>query len=179
MLVNRQHTLARLAHLVDAPPDSAQVKRFYNEWNALWSAVHQLAELQDGDLLPLLRRALRHPDPFIREGALELAGFHYDLTDDAELLGHLRLMLHSDASEDVRLAAASVLGVQANAWDEALVWALTNDPDEDVRRAAFAGLLRLLRLGPGPEERWLREVEAGRLGLTLDALRAIAARYDL
>ncbi|WP_216328329.1 HEAT repeat domain-containing protein [Deinococcus aestuarii] len=175
MVADRQTTLDRLARLLEAAATGNPAE----EWNALWPAVHQLAEGQDGDLLPHLSRALQHPDGFIRLGALELVGFHYDLADAAELLGQVRFMLLSDSREDVRLAAAAVLGVQADAWDDALVRALTDDLDEDVRRVSFEALLKLLRLGPGPEARWLSEVGDGHLVPTLDALRAIAARYDL
>ncbi|MEF2279313.1 HEAT repeat domain-containing protein [Deinococcus sp. YIM 134068] len=171
--------LARFAHWVEGPISDDLFEKWLQEWGALWTDVHQLAEWQDADLLLLLRRALCHHDGFVRGETLQLVGFHYDLSGDAELLEHVRSLLLSDVNEHVRLTAAAVLGVQADAWDDALVRALTDDSDEDVRRVAFESLLKLFRLGPGPEARWLGEIEAGRLTPTLDALHAIAARYDL
>lgn len=174
MTTDTQEILAHLARLLGTPTTDGLSR----EWNDLWSDVHQLAEVQEAGLLSLLQLALQHPNWFIREGALELVGFHYDLTGAAEMLGEVRALLLSDSSEHVRLTAAAVLGEQANAWDTALIQALASDSNEDVRRIAFDSLLRLLRLGPGPEARWLDEVRVGRLAPTLDTLRAVAARYE-
>ncbi|GAA5514827.1 hypothetical protein Dcar01_03588 [Deinococcus carri] len=129
---------------------------------------------------PLLRSALQHPEWFVRQEALELIGFHYDLSDDPALLNQVRVMLLLDPGGDgaVRLAAASVLGVQSCAWDASLICAMTDDPDEDVRQVAFRALLHLLKLGFNVEERLLAEVSCAGRPLTLATLQEFSARFD-
>ncbi|MFQ5845985.1 MAG: hypothetical protein ACE5JG_13460, partial [Planctomycetota bacterium] len=87
-------------------------------------AIH-LARKKDPKALPLLRRALKHPDPFFRAAAAQY------LRDPAGLL--------QDPVPEVRLAAVNAARMSQDA--EAHLRSALTDPEPVIRAAAFLGLV--------------------------------------
>ena len=144
-------------------------KRIYDE-KLNWR-LHDLAEAQN-------ELALLSPDPEWREEALSNIGFHYNLENDLSVLAKIRQLLGSDADDDVRLTAASVLGVQSSWPDVTLYRAMIIDQNEIVRQVAFRSLLKLAGKNYNEVQEVMRRVESGEFTPSSDTLRlAVGDEY--
>lgn len=112
---------------------------------AAFRALHRLAEAGYEPALPFFVSCLTDRDPDWRLQGLQDLGWHYKLPTGSPILEQIRSMLETDPDADVRIAAASILGFQADqaqVWpDWALLAALREDPVYEVRIAAFQSLL--------------------------------------
>jgi len=132
---------------------------------AIFRAMHTLAEHHYAPAIPFFASGLTDRDPTWRLEVLKDLG-HYPTLDDT-LLEHIHIMLTTDPDGDIRIVAASLLGLQNStvaAWpDWALEQALREDPIHEVRAAAFQALLLTAHL-QGFDLRALdRRVEGGDL----------------
>ncbi|MBA3945264.1 MAG: hypothetical protein H0X37_11960, partial [Herpetosiphonaceae bacterium] len=110
-----------------------------------WSNMHALAEARFLPALDFFVSCLDDDRWEWRINALRCIGFHYRFPADGAIAEKIRRMLLTDVGGfgQVRMAAASVLGGRSTWPDLALETALKTDPDEDVRRVAFAALLTI------------------------------------
>lgn len=123
----------------------------------VWRMMHDLAENQYPPALQFFVDSFDHSDWSWREEFVRLAGFHYPLDPKGEIVSRIRRLLLNDPSAEVRMTAASVLGARSRWPDEALLSAIEDDKDSDVREAAFRSLLRLRGLSPLEANSVLRE----------------------
>nr|MBA3947892.1 hypothetical protein [Herpetosiphonaceae bacterium] len=110
-----------------------------------WQNMHALAEARFPPALDFFVTCLADSRWGWRIDALRCIGFHYQFPVDGAIADKIRQMLLTDVGGfgEVRMTAASVLGRRSTWPDLALETALKTDPDEDVRRVAFAALLTI------------------------------------
>jgi HEAT repeat protein len=126
----------------------AEARQALNEGRSIYEdglnwRLHALAEAHDEKAKAFFVEVIRSArDDIWRLETLCDIGFHYDLSGDAAIIDQIREMLN-DPDIDVRMAAASVLGIRSSWPDHGLYRTMTMDPNEFVRRAAFRALVRL------------------------------------
>lgn len=105
---------------------------YENELN--WR-LHDLAEAQNEKAKAFFVEVMQiAEDSEWRLEMLRDIGFHYDLSHDPAIVRQIREMLLSDPDEDVRNAAAMILGIRSSWPDQALYWAMLNDAYNEVRQ---------------------------------------------
>ncbi len=105
--------------------------------------LHDLAEAEYQPAFEFLMTCLEHPDSIWRWQSLRNIGFHYVTTSNSLFLKKTRELLRHDPDSAIRRTAALILGIHSQWKDQALVTALSCDPQPDVRAVAFASLLEL------------------------------------
>ncbi len=129
------------AVLAEARQALSQGRSIYKD--NLWRPLHALAEARDEKAKAFFAEVMKTAKGGDwRLEAVRDIGFHYDLSDDAPIVAQIREMLN-DPDEDVRMAAASVLGIQSSWPDHDLYRVMTQDPNKFVRGSAFDALLNL------------------------------------
>lgn len=108
--------------------------------------MHQLAEAEYPPALELFQSLLKDADWDWRLEGLQLIGFHYDITSNEKLIKKIRQLLLNDPEDNIRITAASILGIRSQWPDNTLVMALQSDPNQFVRYSAFEALLKLARV---------------------------------
>lgn len=167
-----------LAYIVTAWPyhtsDSEERRR-------IWRLMHQLAEAQYRPALERFSSYLDDPDWAWRQEALQAIGFHYQLASDDPLIEKIRQMLLTDPDPFgfVRLSAANILGLRSQWPDHALLSALENDSDRDVRVAAFAALLQLAGVPTHLQRELVVLLETGSIDPSREALMHALAQAGL
>ena len=109
-----------------------------------------------------------------REDCLSFLGFHYSLKNRIEIVEKFREMVVSDPSDDVRIAAASVLGVRSNLPDQALFHALESDSNHIVREAAFESVLKLMGLPYKTINREVKRFKTGEVQSNFEYFKQVA-----
>lgn len=163
-----------LAHIREKLSDShvKKAERF-----EIWDQLHALAESRYKAAIDLFVEGLGDTNSAWRFAYLADLGFHYDVEDLRPHVERIRALLLGDPDEDVRRAAASIIGRIASWPDTALLHALAHDPETAVRDASFEALL--LQLGfPLPDLRTLRHtlVLQGKEA-TIETLEEISKQY--
>ena len=82
-------------------------------------------------------------------------------------------MLLSDPDEDVRNAAAIILGSQSSWPDRALYRAMLNDAHNGVRLSAFEALLTLSGMSYKEYTHAYAQAKAGKISITPESLKAL------
>lgn len=142
--------------------------------NKLWLRLHALAEAQDEKAKAFFVEVMQTAED--SEWRLEMLrdiGFHYDLSDDPAIVRQIREMLLSDPDEDVRNAAAIILGGQSSWPDRALYWAMLNDAHNGVRLSAFESLLTLSGMNYKEYTDAYVQAKAGKISITPESLKAL------
>ncbi|MSP13842.1 MAG: HEAT repeat domain-containing protein [Chloroflexi bacterium] len=109
----------------------------------IWGKMHDLAEAKYDPAISFFLNLLDDTEWDWRQESVTSLGFHYDFSPDGEIADKIRQMVLTDPAPIVRNAAASVLGGRSKWPDQVLIAALKFDPEELVRKAAFASLLEL------------------------------------
>lgn len=136
--------------------------------------LHDLAEDQDEKAKVFFAEVMQSAkDDLWRLEMLRNIGFHYDLSGDPSIVGQIREMLLSDPDDDVRTAAAMILGVRSTWPDHALYWAMLNDIIESIRLRAFESLLRLSGMKYNEYTYAHAQAKAGKIPLTSQSLKAL------
>lgn len=143
------------------------------EGNLIWR-LHALAEAHNEKARAFFIEAMQilHDDAWRYEMLCDI-GFHYDLGDDPDTITKIRGMLLSDPDEDVRNAAAMILGIQSSWPDQALYWAMLNDVQKGVRLVAFESLLRLSGMSNKNYTHAYAQAKAGKISITPESLKAL------
>ncbi|MBW4437352.1 MAG: hypothetical protein KME04_09480 [Pleurocapsa minor GSE-CHR-MK-17-07R] len=128
-------------HMLDVVTQAYAVND-YKAPNVL-AYMHALAEAQDQPARDFMAACLSDERPDWTLYCLTNIGFHYDLRNDTSILETIRHLLRSSADVDVRICAASVLGIRSTWPDETVHTALFSDPDDWVRSSAFEAILRM------------------------------------
>lgn len=136
--------------------------------------LHALAEAHNEKAKTFFAEVMQSAnDGTWRLETLRDIGFHYDLSDDPAIVTKIREMLLSDPDEDVRMAAASILGIQSSWPDEALYRAMLNDVEEFVRFSAFESLLTLSGMSHKESWRVYGQLKDGKIPVTTESLKAL------
>ena len=139
----------------------------------LYRRLHALAESGDEAAKAFFVITLRSEDPDWRLEAVRNLGFHYYLKPDIAIVAQIRHLLVSDPDDDVRLAAAAVLGIRSMWPDKALYHAMTDDSNEFVRLATFESLLALAGKSYNEVRRIMARIGSGELPVTRESLKAL------
>lgn len=136
--------------------------------------LHALAEAQDEKAKAFFAEVMHSAeDSDWRLETLRDIGFHYDLRNDPAIVAQIREMLLSDPDVDVRMAAASILGIRSSWPDQALYWAMLNDVEEFVRFCAFESLLKLSGMSRKESWRVYGQLKDGKIPVTPESLKAL------
>lgn len=128
-------------HMLDVVTQAYAVNN-YKAPNVL-TYMHALAEAQELPARDFMAACLSDERPDWTLYCLRNIGFHYNLRNDASILETIRHLLRSNADVDVRMCAASVLGIRSTWPDETVRTALFSDPDDWVRSSAFEAILAM------------------------------------
>jgi hypothetical protein len=135
--------------------------------------LHALAEAQDETAKIFFVTLLQADNASWRLESLRNLGFHYDLGGEPSLIERIRDLLLKDPDVDVRMAAASILGIQS-AWpDRTLYEAMTTDINHFVNEAAFESLLRLSGMSYRECQIVMKQVETGALRVSAESLDSL------
>lgn len=136
--------------------------------------LHDLAEAQNEKAKVFFAKVMRNTrDDIWRLEMLRDVGFHYDLSNDPDIVRQIREMLVSDLDEDVRNAAAMILGIQSSWPDRVLYRAMLNDVHEGVRLSAFESLLTLSGMSYKEHTHAYAQAKAGKISITPESLKAL------
>lgn len=136
--------------------------------------LHNLAEAQDEKAKVFFAEVMQNArDDDWRLEMLRDVGFHYDLSDDPAIVRQIREMLLSDPDDDVRSAAAMILGIRSSWPDQALYRAMLNDVDKTNRVRAFESLLRLSGMSYKEYTRAYAQAKTGEIPITPESLKAL------
>lgn len=135
--------------------------------------LHFLAEAGDEAAKAFFVTALHNEAADWRLEAVRNLGFHYDLKPEVRIVAEIRHLLVSDPDDDVRLAAAAVLGIRSLWPDQDLYRAMTDDHNDIVRRVAFESLLMLAGKGYNEVQRIMQQIEVGQLKVSAATLETL------
>ncbi len=114
----------------------------------MWSEMHDLAEAGYEPAVEFFQSFLDDPNWDWRLEGVRLLGFHYLFAAESDIIGKFRQLLLTDPNDFVRSSAAMALGSQLERlrpgpeWpDRALLQAMREDPDKQIRLVAFEKLL--------------------------------------
>ena len=142
--------------------------------NKLSLRLHALAEAHDEKAKAFFVEVMQiAEDSEWRLEMLRDIGFHYDLSHDPAIVRQIREMLLSDPDEDVRNAAAIILGSQSSWPDRALYRAMLNDAHNGVRLSAFEALLTLSGMSYKEYTHAYAQAKAGKISITPESLKAL------
>jgi hypothetical protein len=141
--------------------------------------MHDLAESRYAPALPFFLSLMDDQDWDWRLEAVRLVGFHYDFSSTSEISEKIRRLLLSDPSPFVRMSAALTLGGRSQWPDKALVESLHQDPDEDVRKAAFEALLALAGMSFPAIRAEMAQLDHINTPVTLKTLETILHRHSI
>ncbi|MEW5857690.1 MAG: HEAT repeat domain-containing protein [Cyanobacteriota bacterium] len=113
------------------------------ELGGIWRQMHAIAEAQYPPAVDFFISCLDDIDSNWRLEGIRDLGFHYQFPPDSVITQKIRQLLLNDPDDSVRIAAASILGIRSVWPDPVLRTALSTDPNEFVRHAAFDALLTL------------------------------------
>lgn len=131
------------------------------ELKKIWWQMHAVAEAQYLPAIKFFISCLDNTNSEWRLEGLQDLGYHYQFPPDSVITQKIRYLLLNDPDDDVRLAAAFILGIRSVWLDSALMTALCSDPEEHVRYAAFNSFLKLAGV---PYRVITREVERAKSG---------------
>ena len=100
-------------------------------------------------------------------------GYHYQFPPNSAITEKIRQLLLSDPDDDVRLTAASILGIRSVWLDPALMTAFRSDSEEYVRYSAFDSLLTLAGVPYLVVKRKMEGVKKGEISLTFKEVERI------
>lgn len=144
-----------------------------------WGVMHSLAESQYLPVIPLFAKCLEHRDWVWRVQCLECLGFHYEIQSDEKLMEKVRQLLLNDPNSDVRMTAASILGIRSTWLDKTLVQALNTDEDYFVKEAAFDALLKLAQIPFPSRVEIVNLLKEGKRQPTVEYLEEVVNKGDL
>ena len=127
-------------------------------------SAHELAEAQYWPALEFFLKLIEDQDWDWRLEGVQLAGFHYDLSENSSAMDVLRFHLTADQSSQVRGACAHVLGAQSGWPEQVLMTALAGEADSSVKEDIFYALLTLAGLSfplIRQELQYMRESDSG------------------
>lgn len=116
--------------------DRSELKNF-------WRQLHAVAEAQYLPAIYFFASWLDNTDSEWRLQGLQDMGYHYQFLPDSAIRQKICQLLSSDSDDDVRIGAASILGIRSVWLNPALMTALHSDAEEYVRYSAFDSLLTL------------------------------------
>jgi hypothetical protein len=140
---------------------------------------HNLAESRYQPALEFFLEGLNDSNWSWRQRCLQMIGYHYVIPPGSEITEQVRKMLIFDPDVNVRETAANVLSVISALPDNALVKALSSDPDQFVRGEAYYALLRL---AGAPYQVYVRErerYESGEMLPTIQDVKRILAEEGI
>ena len=154
------------------PVDRQQLRKLKKQ-------LHKLAE--SGDLLAkeFFLSCLSDPDPDWRLHGLRNLGFHYSFSPESETCNKIRTLLLEDDDSDIRMSAASVLGIRSRWLDSALLKSLTSDPDEFVRIVSFESLIQLAGTPIGVAFKASEKAKKGEIEPTFAEIKRIICEYGI
>jgi hypothetical protein len=168
--IELQEMFEKLLHL-SSQPDA----KVYG--TGLWEVCHSLADAGYPPAKDFFVERLENSRWDWRRASVSLLGFHYKL--EADILNKVRYLLIHDPDSGVRIAAASVLGVQSKLPEKSLTEALEHDSNEFVKKAAFSALLELAGVPYKVQRSELKKVQSGEVKPTLGQVIRILVDEDL
>jgi len=143
----------------------------------LWGICHDLAEANYPSAKEFFIKELDDPRWDWRRVSVSLLGFHYKL--EPQIIEKIRELTIRDPDSGVRIASASVLGLQGKFPEETLIRSLTSDSNKRVREAAFSSLLELSGVPYKTKLKENRRVKNGEIEPSLDQIRRILTDENL
>lgn len=110
----------------------------------LWMKMHSLAEARYQPAMEFFLAGLDDNNWRLRETSLSLLGFHYEFSHDGEIIGKIREMLLNDPEANVRITAASILGLRSKWPEDTLIKSFSVDDNIFVKEASFLSILELI-----------------------------------
>jgi hypothetical protein len=150
-------------------------KLFAKKSDQIKKAIYDLANAKYAPAQPLILQMLDSDDSSWRRAAL--SGLARWDEWSPEVIERMRKVVVDDDDEDVRGAAAGILGANNNSWpDPSLQRALEKDPSRRVRESALESALLLNGLTWPEVQGALADVRAGNVEPSLATFAAIIER---
>ncbi|MUL36525.1 hypothetical protein [Gloeocapsopsis dulcis] len=149
------------------------------ELRKIWRQMHAVAEAQYLPAIDFFISCLDDVNSRWRLEGLQDVGYHYHFPPDSPITEKIRQLLLSDPNDDIRLAAASILGIRSVWLDPALVTALNSDPEKYVRYVAFNSLLTLAGVPYLVVKREEERAKSGEIPATFEQVKRIVAEAGI